>query len=117
MYNGCFLPKRSRRGPYKNWPTEMPMKKLERESDTWATVVLRCAAMAGKPGRYISIEKGPMADKTPRIRISLFLLDMQLKYMLIIRAILLSDANTLPGIARITRMLYCSCCADFGSQA
>ena len=24
--------------------------------------------MSGKPGRYISIEKGPMADSTPRMR-------------------------------------------------
>ena len=70
------------------------MKKLERESDTCATVVLRCAAIAGKPGKYISIEKGPMADKTPRIRISLYLLDIRLKYMLIIHVILYNPLLT-----------------------
>src|SRR5882757_5556436 len=48
----------------------MPIKKLERESVTVATVVPRSAAIDGNPGRYISMEKGPMADKSPRIRMS-----------------------------------------------
>src|ERR1700754_3283865 len=47
----------------------MPIKKLDRESVTSATVVFRDAAMAGKPGRYMSMEKGPMAESNPRIRI------------------------------------------------
>src|SRR5882757_7228363 len=46
----------------------MPIKKLDRESVTSATVVFRDAAMAGKPGRYMSMEKGPMAESNPRIR-------------------------------------------------
>jgi hypothetical protein len=32
--------------------------------------VWRFAAIAGKPGRYISIEKGPIAQSNPRINIS-----------------------------------------------
>ena len=31
--------------------------------------VERSAAIAGNPGKYISMEKGPMADKEPRIHI------------------------------------------------
>ncbi len=48
----------------------MPIKKLESERETLATVVERSAAMSGKPGRYISIEKGPIEVRNPRISIS-----------------------------------------------
>jgi hypothetical protein len=44
----------------------MPIKKLDSESETWATVVLRSLAIAGKPGKYISIENGPIADNIPK---------------------------------------------------
>ena len=47
----------------------MPIKKLDRESETWATVVWRWVAISGKPGKYISIEKGPMAVSSPKMRI------------------------------------------------
>ncbi len=40
----------------------MPIKKLESESDTLEIVVFRLLAIAGKPGRYISTENGPIAD-------------------------------------------------------
>ncbi len=33
-------------------------------------LVFRFAAIAGKPGRYISIEKGPIAESNPRIIIN-----------------------------------------------
>ena len=33
-------------------------------------VVWRSAAIAGKPGRYISIEKGLMVDNIPRIKMT-----------------------------------------------
>ena len=69
MYNGLFLPNLSSNGPYNNCPTEMPIKKLERESATRATVVCRSAAIAGNPGKYISIEKGPIAESIPSITI------------------------------------------------
>lgn len=46
----------------------MPMKKLDKESETSATVVPRSWAMAGKPGRYMSMEKGPRAVSVPKIR-------------------------------------------------
>ena len=69
MYNGFLRPYLSSNGPYNNWPTEIPIKKLERERATCATVVCRSAAIAGKPGKYISIENGPMADSIPNITI------------------------------------------------
>jgi hypothetical protein len=37
-------------------------------------VALSVEAIAGKAGRYMSIEKGPTADSKPRIRINLVLL-------------------------------------------
>ncbi len=43
----------------------MPIKKLDSERETCATVVLRSLAIAGKPGKYISIENGPIADSIP----------------------------------------------------
>ena len=43
----------------------MPIKKLDNESDTWATSVCRSAAMFENAGRYISIENGPMAESIP----------------------------------------------------
>lgn len=45
------------------------MKKLDNESMTLATVVFSPDAMAGKAGRYMSIEKGPIAVSKPRIKI------------------------------------------------
>jgi hypothetical protein len=45
------------------------MKKLDSDSVTCATVVCRFFAISGKAGKYISMEKGPMAVSKPRIRI------------------------------------------------
>jgi hypothetical protein len=70
-YKGFFLPKRSSKGPYKSCPAEMPMKKLESESVILDTVVCKLVAMAGKAGRYISIDSGAMAVRSPIIRITL----------------------------------------------
>ena len=42
------------------------MKKLEREYDTASTVVFKLSAIAGNPGKYMSMENGPMADNKPR---------------------------------------------------
>lgn len=44
----------------------MPIKKLDSERETCAIVVSRSLAIAGKPGKYISIENGPMADNMPK---------------------------------------------------
>src|ERR1700689_1532654 len=68
-YKGFFLPKRSSNGPYNNCPNEMPIKKLDSDKETCAIVVCRSKAIAGKAGRYMSIEKGPMAESKPRTRI------------------------------------------------
>jgi hypothetical protein len=46
----------------------MPIKKLDKEYPTTSTVVPKSFAIAGKPGRYISMEKGPIADNNPRIK-------------------------------------------------
>ena len=44
------------------------MKKLESESETLETEVSRFAAISGKPGRYMSMEKGPTALNKPSVR-------------------------------------------------
>lgn len=69
IYNGFFLPNRSSIGPYTNCPTDIPIKKEDKEREICATVVFRSAAIAGNPGKYMSIEKGPIADKLPSIKI------------------------------------------------
>jgi hypothetical protein len=69
MYKGFFLPKRSNNGPYNNWPAEIPIKNPVNDKDTWAMEVFRSLAIAGKPGRYISMEKGAKAVNVPKIRI------------------------------------------------
>src|SRR5678815_4990015 len=66
-YKGFFLPKRSSNGPYNNCPKEIPIKKLDNESVTSATVVCKPLAMSGNAGRYMSIEKGPIAVSKPSI--------------------------------------------------
>ena len=48
----------------------MPIKKLESDKAIFATVVCRSSAIAGKPGKYISIENGPRAVNIPNINIS-----------------------------------------------
>lgn len=53
-----------------NCPTEIPIKKLDRDSVTFAMVVDIDLAISGKPGRYMSMEKGPMAESSPRIRMT-----------------------------------------------
>lgn len=45
------------------------MKKLDKERETSAVVVFRSFAIAGKPGRYMSIENGPKAVRLPSISI------------------------------------------------
>ena len=46
------------------------MKKLDKESEIVATVVSRSFAMSGNPGRYMSIENGPIAESNPKIKTS-----------------------------------------------
>ena len=69
MYKGFFLPNLSSSGPYNNCPKAIPIKKLDNEREMCATVVCRSLAIAGNPGRYISIENGPMAESSPRMSI------------------------------------------------
>lgn len=47
----------------------MPIKKEDKESMTDATVVFNPFAILGNAGKYMSIDKGPMADKSPKIKI------------------------------------------------
>jgi hypothetical protein len=68
-YSGIFLPNLSSSGPQIIWPIHIPIKKLAKEYETMSTETLRSFAIAGKPGRYISMENGPIADKRPRINI------------------------------------------------
>src|SRR5437868_14609991 len=60
-YKGLLRPNLSSNGPYINCPTEIPIKKLDNESETVATVVFKSFAIAGNPGRYMSMENGPIA--------------------------------------------------------
>ena len=48
-------------------PAEMPMKKLESEREIPDTFVFKSFAIAGKAGKYMSMEKGPIAAKSPKI--------------------------------------------------
>jgi len=46
----------------------MPIKKEESDNITDATVVFKLLAISGKAGRYMSIDKGPIAVRKPSIR-------------------------------------------------
>ena len=70
MYSGLLRPKRSSSGPYNNCPADIPMKKLDRDSITCSRVVCSDRAISGNPGKYISMENGPIAVSEPRMRIS-----------------------------------------------
>jgi hypothetical protein len=80
MYNGFFLPKRSSNGPYSNCPKDIPMKKLLKDKETFETEVARSCAIAGKPGRYMSIEKGLSAVRLPKIRITEIYFDLIIQF-------------------------------------
>jgi hypothetical protein len=67
-YNGFFLPKRSSKGPDNNCPTQIPIKKLDNEKPTFSIVVCRSSAITLKPGRYMSMESGPIAVSIPNIK-------------------------------------------------
>src|SRR5579872_1624357 len=70
-YSGPFLPNRSSNGPQINCPKQTPIKKLDKEYETVCTDAWRLAATPGKPGRYISIEKGTIADNNPNRSINI----------------------------------------------
>lgn len=67
MYKGFLRPNLSSSGPYNSCPAAKPIKKLDSDSETWAVVVWSDLAIAGKPGKYISIENGPSAVSEPNI--------------------------------------------------
>ena len=67
-YKGFLRPNLSSKGPYNNCPTDIPIKKLDKDNETCAVVVFNDFAIAGKPGKYISIEKGPNAVSAPNIK-------------------------------------------------
>jgi len=46
----------------------MPIKKEESDNITDATVVFKLLAMSGNAGKYISMDKGPIAVRKPRMR-------------------------------------------------
>ena len=46
----------------------MPIKKLDNDNETCAVVVFNDFAIAGNPGKYISIENGPNAVSEPNIK-------------------------------------------------
>jgi hypothetical protein len=68
-YNGVLRPNLSNKGPYNNCPIEIPTKKEESESITLETDVFKFFAMLGKAGKYISMDKGPMEVRSPKISI------------------------------------------------
>ena len=50
-------------------PIEIPIKKDERDNITEETDVFNPFAISGKAGKYISIDNGPIAVKSPNINI------------------------------------------------
>ena len=66
--SGVRRPRTSLSGPAITCPTATPMRHAVRVSCTWP---VRCSssspAMAGSAGRYMSIERGPIADSAPRM--------------------------------------------------
>jgi hypothetical protein len=52
----------------------MPIKKEESDNITDATVVFKLLAISGNAGRYMSMDKGPIAVRKPsmRMRCNLF---------------------------------------------
>jgi hypothetical protein len=65
--SGIFLPRTSLTGPATTWPTEMPMRQAVRVSWTWEGVLSISPLIAGSAGRYMSMARGPIADRAPRI--------------------------------------------------
>jgi hypothetical protein len=57
------------------------MKKVLRDKDTLAAEVEKSWAIAGKPGRYMSMEKGLSAVRLPKMRISETYLDLVIQIM------------------------------------
>jgi hypothetical protein len=55
-------------GPYNSCPTDIPMKKLDKDNVTRATDVCKLLAISGKAGKYMSIDNGPIAVRKPNIR-------------------------------------------------
>ena len=47
----------------------MPIKKLDSDNATVDSELFKSLAISTKPGRYISIEKGPSAASEPKMRI------------------------------------------------
>ena len=68
-YKGVLRPYLSNNGPYNNCPTEIPIKKEDKDNITDATVVFKPFAILGNAGRYISIDNGPIEVSKPKIRI------------------------------------------------
>ena len=60
------------------------MKKLLNERETFAAEVERSLAIAGNPGRYMSIETGVNAVRLPRISISEIYLDFDMTMTFIV---------------------------------
>jgi hypothetical protein len=48
---------------------EIPTKKEDKDNITLETEVFKFLAMLGKAGKYISIDSGPIAVNSPKIRI------------------------------------------------
>ena len=68
-YKGILRPNLSNKGPYNNCPMDIPIKKEDKDNVTVATVVFNPVAIDGNAGKYISIDKGPIADIKPNINI------------------------------------------------
>ena len=76
----------------------MPMKNPLSDKDTFAADVAKSVAMAGKPGKYISMEKGLSAVRLPKIRIKEIYLDL---VILMLVSIILKNGKIAFGLAKI----------------
>src|ERR1700722_6827932 len=65
-YIGPFRPIMSEIGPNTIWPRPIVTKNAKRVICTVAGSAVRSFPIDGNAGRYISMAKGPIADKSPR---------------------------------------------------
>ena len=64
--NGERRPKRSESEPWVSWPTASPTNQVASVICAEPSGVRSDASMAGKAGRYMSVEIGPTAVRKPR---------------------------------------------------
>jgi len=94
-YKGILRPYRSSNGPYNSWPIPIPIKKDDKERATLVTGIFIAFAISGKPGKYMSMEKGTIVVSGPNNKI------MRLFLFRIISVAIEKTANVIKWIFKI----------------